>query len=71
MPRQTIERNSRRIIRRLEAEGWIFEKAEGSHHKFRHPARKFAIIVPHSKKDLPTGTARAIARSAGWLGETE
>jgi predicted RNA binding protein YcfA (HicA-like mRNA interferase family) len=25
------------------------------------------VIVPHPKKDLPAGTARAIARQAGWI----
>ncbi len=24
------------------------------------------LIVPHPKKDLPAGTARAIAKQAGW-----
>ncbi|MEZ5852813.1 MAG: type II toxin-antitoxin system HicA family toxin [Hyphomicrobiaceae bacterium] len=66
-----VERNSRTIIRRLESEGWVLEKSEGSHHKFRHPHRDNSIIVPHPKKELPTDTARSIARSAGWLDETE
>ncbi|WP_084694462.1 type II toxin-antitoxin system HicA family toxin [Sphingobium sp. YBL2] len=39
--------------------------AAGSHHKFRKGDR--TIIVSHPKKDLPTGTARNIARAAGWL----
>ncbi|WP_417611121.1 hypothetical protein [Parasphingorhabdus sp.] len=25
------------------------------------------MIVPHPKKDLPVGTARSIARMAGWI----
>ena len=24
------------------------------------------LIVPHPKRDLPEGTARAIAKQAGW-----
>ncbi len=62
-----LERNSRPIVRRLQAERWFLVKVEGSHHKFRHPDRAYPIIVPHPKKDLPTGTARAIAKAAGWL----
>jgi predicted RNA binding protein YcfA (HicA-like mRNA interferase family) len=62
-----VERNSRKIIKRLESEGWEFVKAEGSHHKFIHRSMKYPVIVPHPKKDLPHGTARAIARAAGWL----
>jgi predicted RNA binding protein YcfA (HicA-like mRNA interferase family) len=59
--------NSRDIIRRLEAEGWVLVSSKGSHHKFRNGAR--TVIVPHPKKDLPLGTARNIARFAGWLKE--
>jgi predicted RNA binding protein YcfA (HicA-like mRNA interferase family) len=65
--RRVVERNIRSIIRRLQSEGWVIEKAEGSHHKFRHPKHAYPIIVPHPKKDMPVGTARAIARAAGWL----
>lgn len=62
-----LERDSRKIIRRLESEGWTLAKTSGSHHKFKHPDRKHHIVVVHPAKDLPTGTARAIARAAGWL----
>lgn len=69
MPRPTIERNSRKIIKRLKDEGWDVVSIEGSHHKLRHPDRPNAVIVPHPKKDLAKGTARAIARGAGWMDE--
>ena len=62
-----LERDSRKIIRRLEAEGWVLAKTSGSHHKFKHSARRHHIVVAHPVKDMPTGTARAIARAAGWL----
>ena len=61
-----MERNSRRILKRLRREGWELENVEGSHHKMRHLDGRI-VIVPHPKKDLPTGTARAIAKQAGWL----
>ena len=60
-----MERNSRAIVKRLLAEGFELVKVSGSHHKFRKGAN--TVIVPHPKKDLPTGTARAIAKSAGWM----
>ena len=60
-----IERNSRLIIQRLRAEGWQEVSVKGSHHKFRKAGQ--SLIVPHPKKDLPLGTARSIARMAGWL----
>ena len=63
-----LEYNSRAIIRRLEAEGWVLVSSRGSHHKFKKGA--ITLVVPHPKKDLPIGTARSIARVAGWLGVT-
>ena len=64
-----VERNSRKILTRLQSEGWHLVGAEGYHHKLRHPQSGKIVIVPHPKKDLPTGTARAIAKHAGWLKE--
>ncbi|WP_231731892.1 type II toxin-antitoxin system HicA family toxin [Sphingomonas sp. CCH5-D11] len=60
-----MERNSRLIVKRLRDEGYELIGAKGSHHKFRKGA--ITIIVPHPKKDLPLGTARSIARMAGWI----
>jgi predicted RNA binding protein YcfA (HicA-like mRNA interferase family) len=60
-----MERDSKRIVKRLRDEGYEFVGAKGSHHKFRKGA--ITIIVPHPKKDLPIGTARSIARLAGWI----
>lgn len=64
-----MERDSKRIVRRLVAEGFELASVKGSHHKFvrREGALVRIVIVPHPKKDLPTGTARAIARQAGWI----
>lgn len=59
-----MTRNSRAIVRRLEAEGFELVSIRGSHHKFRKGA--VTVVVPHPKKDLPIGTARGIARHAGW-----
>jgi predicted RNA binding protein YcfA (HicA-like mRNA interferase family) len=60
-----LERDSRKIVQRLAREGFAFVSASGSHHKYRR--EDVTIIVPHPKKDLPIGTARSIARLAGWL----
>ncbi|MEQ1672806.1 MAG: type II toxin-antitoxin system HicA family toxin [Hyphomicrobium sp.] len=61
-----VERNSRKILARLKGDGWVLVNIEGSHHKLKHPDGR-TIIVPHPKKDLPSGTARSIAKHAGWL----
>jgi predicted RNA binding protein YcfA (HicA-like mRNA interferase family) len=60
-----MERNSPLIVKRLRDEGYELVGAKGSHHKFRKGA--VTIIVPHPKRDLPLGTARSIARMAGWI----
>ena len=63
-----IPKSSKDIIRKLASEGWVFVSSKGSHHKYRKDGQ--SLIVPHPKKDLPVGTARSIARVAGWLKET-
>lgn len=60
-----MERDSKAIIKRLKSEGFYLVSISGSHHKLRKGAK--TIIVPHPKKDLPTGPARAIAKQAGWI----
>ena len=60
-----IETNSRKIIERLLKGGFELVTIRGSHHKYRNGA--ITVIVPHPKKDLPLGTARNIARQAGWI----
>ena len=60
-----MDRDSKKIIKRLKEDGFELISTRGSHHKFRKGA--VTIIVPHPKKDLPVGTARAIAKDSGWL----
>lgn len=60
-----MERDSKKIVKRLKEDGFELIGIKGSHHKFRKGA--LTVIVPHPKKDLPIGTAREIAKQAGWL----
>jgi predicted RNA binding protein YcfA (HicA-like mRNA interferase family) len=60
-----MERDSKKIVKRLKDEGFELVSIAGSHHKFRKGP--ITVIVPHPKKDLPTGTARAIAKQARWI----
>ncbi|MFA7597224.1 MAG: type II toxin-antitoxin system HicA family toxin [Novosphingobium sp.] len=60
-----MERDSKKIVKRLKEDGFELIAVKGSHHKFRKGDK--TVIVPHPKKDLPMGTARSIARMAGWL----
>ncbi|CAM5346432.1 hypothetical protein ATER59S_01187 [Aquamicrobium terrae] len=59
-----MERDSRRSLKRLKNEGFELVSVRGPHYKFRKG--NVVLIVPHPKKDLPAGTARAIAKQAGW-----
>ncbi|SDP56101.1 Predicted RNA binding protein YcfA, dsRBD-like fold, HicA-like mRNA interferase family [Phyllobacterium sp. YR620] len=60
-----VERDSKKIIKRLKDEGFELVSVRGSHHKFRKG--EITLIIPHPKKDLPLGTARSIAKDAGWI----
>jgi predicted RNA binding protein YcfA (HicA-like mRNA interferase family) len=58
-------RDSRDIIRRLNADGFELVSVRGSHHKFRGRDNR-TVIVPHPRKDIPAGTVRSIYAQAGW-----
>jgi predicted RNA binding protein YcfA (HicA-like mRNA interferase family) len=60
-----MERDSRKIVRRLVSDGFVLVSVRGSHHKYAREGR--IVIVPHPRRDLPAGTARAIAKQAGWI----
>jgi len=60
-----VEVNTKRIISRLEKEGWS-NLGGGKHDKFAHPVRTGIIIVPRHREQSP-GVARSIAKTAGWM----
>ena len=62
-----MERNSRKLIRKLEADGWVVVAQRGSHVPLKHSQKPGRVTVPHPKRDLPAGTVRSIYRQAGWL----
>jgi len=57
--------SSQEIIDLLKNAGFVLDRIKGSHHIFLHPQNKKRAVVPHPKKDLPVGTARAILKQAG------
>ena len=61
-----LERNSRKLIRMLENDGWIHVATKGSHRQFRHPTKRGRVTVPYPDKDIPLGTVASIYRQAGW-----
>jgi len=58
--------DSKKIIARLEKEGWEEVSQKGSHVTFKKDGIDHLITVPHPRKDLPKGLLRAIEKAAGW-----
>lgn len=59
------EQEVKEVIRRFRNEGWSERSGKGSHLVFTKDGK--IITVPTSKKELPIGTYRNIAKAAGWL----
>ena len=58
-------KDSRDVIRELQADGWHLVGTSGSHHHFKHPQKAGKVTVPHPRKDLHPKTIRSIYRQAG------
>jgi len=65
-PMPTIETNTRKIIARLGQEGWI-NVGGGNHDRFVHPDKPDVMIPVPRHRELTPGTARSIAKAAGWI----
>ncbi|HEY1930864.1 MAG TPA: type II toxin-antitoxin system HicA family toxin [Acetobacteraceae bacterium] len=62
----TPETNTRKIISRLQAEGWV--NVGGTRHdKFEHSDWPDALVVVPRHKQQSPGVARSIAKLAGWI----
>jgi predicted RNA binding protein YcfA (HicA-like mRNA interferase family) len=61
----TFETNTRRIVARLEREGWA-NSGGGSHDIYKHPQMPGRIVVPRHKEQS-LGVAHSIAGIAGWI----
>jgi predicted RNA binding protein YcfA (HicA-like mRNA interferase family) len=60
------ETNTRKIIARLEREGWIISHG-GRHDKFDHPADPNITLILPRHREVSLGVARDIAKKAGWI----
>lgn len=56
--------DSKDIIKRLQANGWVQVSQRGSHVHFKHPAKPGRVTVPHPRRDMPIGTLRSIEQQA-------
>ncbi|PAC86903.1 addiction module toxin, HicA family [Bacillus subtilis] len=57
--------SSRELIKLIEKDGWFKDRAQGSHHQFKHPTKTGTVTIPHPKKDLPKRTVKSILEQAG------
>ncbi|MFD0716162.1 type II toxin-antitoxin system HicA family toxin [Paenibacillus sp. GCM10027626] len=57
--------SSRDMIATIEADGWYFVEAAGSHHQFKHPTKKGKVTIPYPRKDLSFKTVQSILKQAG------
>jgi predicted RNA binding protein YcfA (HicA-like mRNA interferase family) len=55
------------LVREVEGQGWRLDRVRGSHHVYKHPTLKGAVVIPHPKKDLPAGTVAGIRKTAKGL----
>ena len=46
-----METNSRKLIQRLEADGWVLIRITGSHHVLAKSGNPNRAVVPHPKRD--------------------
>jgi predicted RNA binding protein YcfA (HicA-like mRNA interferase family) len=59
------ETNTRKIMAKLLAEGWQ-NIGGGSHDRFIHVEKPGEMIAVPRHRELTPGTARSIAKAAGW-----
>ena len=57
--------SSRKIIKEIEADGWVLVSVSGSHHQFKHPTKPGKVTIPHPLEDMSAGTLRSIRKQAG------
>jgi predicted RNA binding protein YcfA (HicA-like mRNA interferase family) len=58
---------ARRLIRALEADGFVLERVRGSHRIYRHADGRRVVVAFHSlSQTFPIGTLRAMIEDAGW-----
>ncbi len=60
------ETNTRKIIARLEKEGWIIIYG-GRHDKFENQIYPGLTLILQRHREVSPGVARDIAKKAGWI----
>ena len=56
----------RDVIKLVEADGWQYQKSEGSHRKYRHPTKAGRVIIAgHPSEEVKPKTLASVLRQAG------
>ena len=53
------------VIKILLKQGWIERRVRGSHHIFTKEGENRIVVIPTSKKIIPTGTLKSIEKQSG------
>jgi predicted RNA binding protein YcfA (HicA-like mRNA interferase family) len=61
----SVETSTRKIVARLQREGWIKESG-GKHDKYKHVEKPGVLIVVPRHAEQSMGVARSSAKSEGW-----
>jgi predicted RNA binding protein YcfA (HicA-like mRNA interferase family) len=54
-----------KVIKILVRNGFVLDRAKGSHRIYYQPETKKRVVVPFHRKDLPQGTLLEILKQAG------
>jgi predicted RNA binding protein YcfA (HicA-like mRNA interferase family) len=58
--------NGKEVVKRLEKEGWMLVKINGSHHMMQHIELNKKVPIPvHGSKDIKIGTIKSIEKQTG------
>lgn len=57
-------RDRRRLIEKVEADGWYLSNVSGSHYQYKHPTKPGKLTIPHHRGDLSIRTVKSVLRIA-------
>lgn len=57
--------DSRIILSKLLADGWVEVARAGSHLQMKHPEKPGRVTLPHPRRDIPIGTVKSIEKQSG------
>ena len=57
--------SAKRLVKLLEAHGFEYARAKGSHRTYYNELTGVCVVVPYHGGDLPKGTLHSILKDAG------